>query len=319
MFEFIGDAAKLTDNGHKGMARAFPGNYKVLEGADYKHAIFCAQDPEDRVVVIASGGGGSGPLVAGYVHADLADAGVTGDIHASPSAYAIYKAGLKLNRGHGILLVYNNFMGDCLNNDMAAELLEHEGIEVRCVEAHDNMASAPRSEKEQRSGLCGMLLLLKIAKACAQSGADLETVFRITEKANKRISSLSVTTNAAETAIEYGKGFSGEAALYATELAGPEEVARRAVDELAADLQLQGSEKLVVLINRLRMSSYFESFVMVDAVGNYLDHLKFTNRITAGSYLCINREHGFYFTMLAADEEIYKYLEHECKTDSFAV
>ena len=319
MFEFIGDPSDLTANGHRGMVRAFPREYKMLDDPEYGHAIFSAIEPVDRVVVIASGGGGSGPLVAGYVGEGLADAGITGDVHAAPSAYDIYKAGLCLDRGHGILLVYNNFMGDRLNNDMAAELLGYDGIKVRRIEVHDNMASASSAERQERGGFCGMLLLLKIANACAQRHADLDEVYRIAEKADRRLSSISVIVDPNKKILEYGKGFSGEAPLYTSGLLSPDEVAKHVIDDLLADLRPKADEKLIVMVDRLRMSSYFESFVMVDAIGRYLDQKGLPHRITAGSYLCINREHGFYFTMLAADKELCTYLDHDCKTDSFAI
>lgn len=194
---------------------------------------------------------------------------MTGVIHASPSAYAIYKAGLQLHRGKGVLLVNNNFVGDCLNNDMAAELLEHDGVPVRRIEVHDNMASS--DIRTERGGFCGMLLLLKIAKACALRGNSQDEIAHVVEKANNRLASISVTTDPLEKAIEFGRGFSGEAPLYTTGLIAPDEVAQRAMDDLLSDLQPQIGEKLYVLVNRLRMSSFFESFVMVNAVGNYLD------------------------------------------------
>ena len=110
------------------MARTFPERWRDL-GVQGPGAALAKRVPTpDRVAVIISGGGSNGPFIPGFVGEGLADCAVVGPPYTAPSAYAIYEAGLKLGREKGALLLYNNFMGDYLNNDMAAELLRLEGV-----------------------------------------------------------------------------------------------------------------------------------------------------------------------------------------------
>ena len=82
-----------------------------------------------RVNLIVSAGGFGAPFPDSMVTCDgMADASVIGGKFAAPSAYDIYEAAKYINSDKGYLLIYNNFMGDCLNNDLAKELMEIDGL-----------------------------------------------------------------------------------------------------------------------------------------------------------------------------------------------
>ena len=69
------------------LVQGFP-EIKVVVDAD-----FCAKSPSERPVALISGGGsGHEPGQAGYVGEGMLAAAVCGDIFASPSAEAVYKA-----------------------------------------------------------------------------------------------------------------------------------------------------------------------------------------------------------------------------------
>ena len=80
--------------------------------------------------------------------------------------------------GAGVLFMYGNYAGDVMNFDMAAELLEMEGIEARTVLTTDDIASAPRDQRQKRRGVAGNVFIFKAAGAAADMMMSLNEVER---------------------------------------------------------------------------------------------------------------------------------------------
>ena len=113
-------------------------------------------------------GGGSGhePLFHGFIGDNMANA-PCGNIFAAPTPDVVLAVTEALNQGNGVLYLYNNYTGDVLNFDMAAEMAEDAGIRVKTVLIHDDIASAPPEKKELRRGIAGDVLIIKIAGGVA--------------------------------------------------------------------------------------------------------------------------------------------------------
>ena len=122
------------------------------------------------------------PVFTGYVGKGLLDACAIGDVFASPSVDQMADAMREANGGAGILKLYGNYGGDVMNFDMAGEMLEMEDISSTTVLLADDVASAPRDEKEKRRGVAGMVYAFKIVGAAAEEMRNLEDVTRIARK-----------------------------------------------------------------------------------------------------------------------------------------
>ena len=193
-----------------GMEMAYPERWKKLIGEKNSAALIRRRPAFGRPVVIISGGAANGPLFPGYVGEGLADAAVVGGAYSAPNAYAIYETGKYIDSGHGVLLLYNNFAGDYLNNDMAAELLAMDGIPVESVWTTDDIASALGEEKSARSGRTGIALMIKLAGSCLSEGYTLHQAAELLRKANERTATLSMRVDFSDRKVYYGEGFSGE-------------------------------------------------------------------------------------------------------------
>lgn len=71
-----------------------------------------------------------------------------------------------------------------MNFDIAAELLEEEGITVKTVRVTDDISAAPPERMQERRGVAGDMYVLKIAGAAVQSGYDLDALHEVTSKGN---------------------------------------------------------------------------------------------------------------------------------------
>ena len=85
-----------------------------------------------------------------------------------------------------MLFLYGNYAGDCMNFDMAAEMAEMDGLEVRTVLTTDDVASAPPDRKDERRGVAGNAFVFKVAGAAADRMMTLEAVERLARHANAR-------------------------------------------------------------------------------------------------------------------------------------
>src|SRR5919112_139126 len=125
------DPGEFKNDVLKGFAAAYPGYVSRVEGAS---GFTRAGGPlEGKVSLVIGGGSGHYPSYSGVVGTGFADAGVLGDVFASPSAEQVYRVAKAANGGAGVVLSFGNYAGDRLNFAVAQERLVAEGIDTRIV------------------------------------------------------------------------------------------------------------------------------------------------------------------------------------------
>lgn len=301
------------------MELAYPQLWARFAGEANSATLTKRQPTPDRVATIISGGGSDGPLLPGFVGEGLADACVVGAPYSAPNAYALYEAGKALGKEKGVLFLYNNFAGDYLNNDMAAELLTLEGYPVESVTATDDMGMAVGEPRENRGGRCALPYLIKMAAHCAAQGMGLTDMARLLRRANARTSTLCVTVDQQKGQVSYGEGFSGEPGFrIETHMSMPKTVAESA-EMLLDDLSPQPGETLYLLVNRLRFTSYADGYNMAYRMHKHLSATHSVAQMRVGAFSNILDAYGYTFTILCADAEMEPHLEGTVCSDSFMI
>ncbi len=302
-----------------GMEKALPDMWE--KGYTQKNAgVLVSKAPiKDRFAVIISGGAGNGPLFPGYVASGLADAASVGGPFAAPNAYAIYEVAKELGKEKGALLLYNNFAGDYLNNDMAQELLELEGIQVESVISNDDIATALGEPRQDRNGRSGIALLIKLAGAYSRAGMDLKEAAERLRYANNRLGTISVHVDHEQGKILYGAGFSGEPAFLVEDHMDMEKTAARAAQLLLDDLKPQPGEKLFLLVNRLRLTSYADSYIMANLMHKELEKTAPVSQLRVAAFSNIKDVYGFDFSVLCMDDETAELMSTYISSDCFII
>ncbi|TIB18943.1 hypothetical protein E3P92_00343 [Wallemia ichthyophaga] len=138
--------------------------------------------PHRRVSVIAGGGSGHEPAHVSLVGTGILQASVSGHIFASPSSTHILHAIQRTPPTHAILLIINQYTGDKLNFNRAAQKARYDGRVVHTVTVGDDVSLSPTAiAKVGRRGLTANPLVCKVAGAAAERGLDVEAVQLISE------------------------------------------------------------------------------------------------------------------------------------------
>lgn len=108
---------------------------------------------------------------------------ICGDLFASPSTAAILAAIRFVGAANkaGVLLIIKNYTGDRLNFGLASKRAQLEGINVDWVLVDDDVALVDKESSDQnkavgRRGLCGTILIEKIAGALAEQRKSLKEI-----------------------------------------------------------------------------------------------------------------------------------------------
>lgn len=70
-----------------------------------------------------------------------------------------------------------------MNVKMAVKMAKREGLTVKTVVANDDVASAPKDQREKRRGVAGEIFMWKCAGAKAAKGGTLDEVISAAQKA----------------------------------------------------------------------------------------------------------------------------------------
>ncbi len=216
-----------------------------------------------------------------------------------------------------------------MNFDMAAEMAEDEGLQVRTVRIWDDVASASPEKMEDRRGIAGDLFVIKIAGGVSATEKDLEEVFRVTRKARDNTRSMGVAVAAGsipetgeptfelpEDEIEIGMGLHGEPGVSREKMLRADPLVEKMVDKLISDLPFQRGDEVCLLINDLGSTTMMELLIVNRMVRRVLRDKGIPVYDTVmGSFCTCQEMAGFSITMMKLDEELKKY--YDMPADSF--
>jgi dihydroxyacetone kinase DhaK subunit len=329
MKKIINDPLAFVDEMLEGLLLARP---DALRAAGDRRAIVRADAPVRGKVGLATGGGsGHLPVFLGYVGRGLLDGCAVGNVFSSPNAEQMLEVSRAIDGGAGVLYIYGNYGGDVMNFDMAAEMAAMENIEVRTVLVAEDVASAPPAEAARRRGVAGMVFAFKIAGACAETGAPLAEVERITRHALARTRTMGValspttlpavgapTFTIGDDEMEIGMGIHGEPGVERGKLQSADEIADRLLTAILDDLPVAAGERVAVMVNGLGATPLEELYILYRRVHRRLaDQGVAVYRPYVGEYATSMEMAGASLTVLHLDEELIPLLDAPAESPFF--
>ena len=264
-----------------GYIDTYPNLFERVEG----QKVLLYKGRKDGVSILIGAGAGNEPWPIGYVGKGLADACVLGDIFTAPAAGSILKTIRTLSHDAGVLCIATNHAGDVLNFELVSELAELEGIKTRQLYISDDVDSS--EEREERRGIAGVTLVLKILSAARDAGLSLEELLSLGENINNNLSTASVTTSPAyifengkqaydlpDGMVEYGMGFNGEMGKERTNLPSADSLIEKLTAPLILDLQLKAEDEIVVFLNVFQSTTTLEECILLHSLQNFLRRKK---------------------------------------------
>ena len=317
MKKILNDPFKYVDEMLEGMCLAHPELYRQT-GESGRVIVRASDTGEGKVGIVSGGGSGHLPIFTGYVGKGLLDACAIGDVFASPSVEQMADAMRAADGGAGVLRLYGNYGGDIMNFDMAGEMLEMEDINSTTVLLADDVASAPKNEREKRRGVAGMVYAFKIAGAVAEQMKSLEDVTRIAQKTADACHSVGAaltsctvpqagkpTFEISEEDMEMGMGIHGEPGVWRGNLKKADNIANEMVDMLLADINAVSGARMSVLVNSLGATPQEELYILYRIVKERLEDIgvKIVMPLV-GRYATSMEMTGVSFTFCELDSEL---------------
>ncbi len=290
----------------------------IVEKTENPRVVKAVSAPANRVGVVTGGGSGHKPAFIGYVGKNLCDAVAVGEICSSPTAAAFLDAFRAADGKKGIACLYGNYSGDNMNVKMAVKMAKKEGIEVKTVVANDDVASAPKDQREKRRGVAGEVLMWKVGGAKAAQGADLEEVIAAAQKAIDHTRSVGIGLTPCtlpavghpnfeikEGTMEVGIGHHGEPGIAVCELESAAGMAKRMVDVVVPDYPFTAGDEVVVLVSGLGATPVMELYVLYDEIDELLKGKGIKiHRSYVGNYFTSLEMMGATLTVMKLDDEL---------------
>lgn len=322
MKKLINDPYQVVDETLAGILKAYP--YHLRMTRDSQRALVRTDAPiKGKVGICTGGGSGHIPVFLGYVGPGLLDGVSVGNIFSSPSAEDMLAATKEVNGGVGVLYIFGNYSGDIMNFEMAAEMAEMEGIQVLTSIVKDDVASAPRSERDRRRGVAGLYFAYKIAGAKADATAKLEEVKAVTDQVIEETCSIGIaltsciipaagkpTFTIADDEMELGMGIHGEPGIERTKLKKANEIATSMADKVINDLPFKSGDEVAVLVNGLGATPPEELFILYNRIHDILgNHGLRVYKTFVGEYATSMEMAGASLTLLRLNNEFKSLLD----------
>lgn len=322
MKKIMNRADDFVEESLKGILLAYP-ELLVAHPEDIK-AVNRAEAPiKEKVAIVTGGGYGHIPVFLGYVGKGLCDGVAVGNVFTSPGCETILNVTRQVNSNKGVLYLFGNYMGDCMNFEMAAEIAEMEGIKTQTVKVSDDVASAPRERWRERRGIAGIFFAYKIAGACAEKLASLEEVKAIAEKAIENTATFGVALSSCwlpgsekrifeigEDDMEIGMGIHGEPGVKRGRITTSREITETLLSNIIEDLSIKRDEGVAVLVNGLGATSQEELYILYKDINEALVERGIKPvRVFVGEYATSLEMVGASISILKLDDELLELLD----------
>lgn len=286
---------------------------------------------KNKVGIVTGGGSGHKPAFIGYIGENMVDAVAIGEIFSSPTAKAFYDAFKTADSGKGVACLYGNYAGDNMNVKMAIKMAEKDGIAVKTVIANDDVASAPKEERNKRRGVAGEVLMWKIAGAKAALGGNLDEVISVAQKAIDNTKSVGIGLTPCtipalgkpnfvieEGKMELGIGHHGEPGIKVTDLKTADEMAEIMLDIILPDLPFVSNDEVVVLISGLGATPVMELYILYAKIAEILANKNIKiYKPYVGNYFTSLDMMGVTVTLMKVDNELKELIDLSANSMGF--
>lgn len=301
----------------EGILRAHPRDLKAV-GDDLREIVRANAPQQGKVAIATGGGSGHLPVFLGYVGEGLADGVAVGDVFNSPSAQQMYNVTRAIDGGKGVLYLYGNYGGDVMNFDMAAELASMDDIRVESIRVADDVASSPKGEEDKRRGVAGLFFAYKIAGAKAETGAELDEVVVVTNRALANLRSMGVALSPCiipqvgkpgftigDDEMEIGMGIHGEPGIDRTKLQTADQIAETLTRTILEDGPYESGDEVAVLVNGLGATPQEELYIVYRKVDEILKETGINVYHTyVGEFATSMEMAGMSLSILKLDDEL---------------
>jgi len=323
MKKFINNPENLVSELLQGYTLAYPDKVKL---AGKNIVVRAVPKAMGKVGVVTLGGSGHEPGLSGFVGMGLLDASVPGEIFAAPGPPRCLEAIRLADRGAGVLLVVLNHQGDVLTANLTLELAAQQGLKVKQVLLHEDIASGSRDKPEDRRGLVGFLPVYKVAGAAAEEGQSLEEILALAERLERNMRTLSVAARSAmhpstglelspmgDDEMEIGAGQHGESGPGRMKLKSADETAEIMLERLLEDLEARSGDELLVIVNGMGATTLMELFIVFRRVGQLLaaKSIKLV-RSLVGEFITAQEQAGFQLFVARLDRELLRLWDAPC-------
>lgn len=312
-----------------GMVKAYPQYMKKL---DCGNVVVRSHKKEGKVALISGGGSGHEPAHGGFVGEGMLDAAVAGAVFTSPTPDQILEGIKAVATKEGVLMIIKNYTGDVMNFEMAGEMAQLEGIEVKQVIVNDDVAVKDSLYTVGRRGVAGTVLVHKIAGAKAESGACLDSVQETAQKVIDNVRTMGIaikpcTVPAAgkpgfelgDDEMEVGIGIHGEPGTHRESLKKADEMVDILLEKILSDLDYEG-RSVAVLINGAGSTPLMELFIIHNHVSDVLKEKGIkVYKTFVGEYMTSIEMEGFSISLLRLDDELEELLDAKSDTPAFKV
>lgn len=315
MQRILNDPDNIVDEMLQGFLKT---HSDFIEGTENPRVVKAKNIPEGKVGVITGGGSGHKPAFIGYVGENLCDAAAVGEICSSPTAVAFLDAAKAADQGKGVACLYGNYSGDNMNVKMAVKMAKKAGLTIKTVVANDDVASAPKDQREKRRGVAGEILMWKAGGAKAAQGGDLDEVIAAAQKAIDHTRSVGIGLTPCtlpavghpnfeikEGTMEVGIGHHGEPGIEVAALETADKMAKRMTDIVLPDYPFEAGDEVIVLVSGLGATPVMELYVLYDEIDKILKEKGIiTHRAYVGNYFTSLEMSGATLTVMKLDEEL---------------
>ena len=311
----MNDPDNIVDEMLKGFLKV---HSDIVEATDNPRVVKAKNIPQGKVGVVTGGGTGHKPAFIGYVGENMCDAAAVGEICSSPTAAAFLDGFRCTNQGNGVACLYGNYSGDNMNVKMAVKMAKREGIEVKTVVANDDVASAPKDQREKRRGVAGEVFMWKCGGAKAAKGGSLDEVIAAAQKAIDNTRSIGIglapctlpavghpNFEIKPGTMEVGIGHHGEPGIAVVELEDAAGIAKRMVDVVLPDYPFVEGDEVAVLVSGLGATPVMELYVLYDEIEKLLTEKGIRiHRSYVGNYFTSMEMMGATLTVMKLDDEL---------------
>jgi len=328
--KIINDGSRAVDEMLDGILAAHPRHLRRIEGSP--RSIVAVDGPRPgKVGLVVGGGSGHEPTFLGFVGRGLADAAAVGNVFASPPPDPILECAKAASGGAGVIFMYGNYAGDVMNFDMAAEMAAMEDIEVRTVLTTDDVASAPRGQREKRRGVAGNFFIFKSAGAACDLMKPIDEVERLSRKSNDHTYTMGVALSACSLPqtrrpnfeigadeMEIGLGIHGEPGIVRGPLKSADAITDDMLDRILEEMAPSRGDRVAVLVNSLGATPLMELYIMNRRLKQRLDDIGVAVHATwVGNYCTSLEMAGASITLHHLDGELQTLLDHPCDCAMF--